>query len=224
MSLLSILVVIGIVLLLVGTTQRKKIALIFKSNVKAATDAASDPVKILKFKLEEAKATLTKLVDKSCEIFAQERSLKNKISSFKTKYESAMDKAKSLKAEGKENQAKAKLEIALSVKSEMDILTSQYDAISANRIKIEKMVEKQKVVIEKVKTKTSRIESNIAASDAMKSVSSMLDDLAVDSLPDIEDQTTQELDKQTRKLELIDVDDEEEETSSEDVNSAYDSL
>lgn len=220
MTLTIILIVVGI-LVLIGATQRKKLALIFKSEANAVIKKVTNPVKIMELKLAELKASIGKMVDVAASLYAQILKLEKDLGKFIQERDEYLKAAKKAKEEDNENLAKSKLEAKLytdklinQTKSDIATLSEKKTALE---IKINKLKLKQSMYKNDIETLKSRSDIN----KALKSITG-LDSIDGESLDETIESFTETVDMDENKIAYTSTDAEED--FSTEVDSEFEKL
>lgn len=113
MNLTIILIIAAILLLLIGATQRKRLLLIFRSEVNAITKEASSSIKVLDLRLTELKEAVKNTIEAAGSIFAQIKKTEADIIKMTADIEQYKKDAKTAKDKDEVEVAKAKIEAAI---------------------------------------------------------------------------------------------------------------
>jgi phage shock protein A len=223
MNLLLIIGIVVAVLVLIGATQRKKLTDLFRSTTNSLIEKGSDPLKIIKLRIEEAKASAKKAAESAAELYATEMSQQSQYDALSEKHAKLIKEAKDLKDSGNSDKAKAKLEVAIQIEKQMANLSENISKMNENRIKLETKIIRIKAKVEKFKAQYDGLKARKEAGEALRKVTveSFNGDNLEESLGNVEELVSKDENKLSYQL---DNSDEEEEDYSADVDDKFKDL
>ena len=133
MGTLELVIVGGVVFLLLGATLRKRISLLFKSEVNHLTNKGINNIKVVKYKMEKASQAILDLAKQAAELFAEEKVLEKKITRLEEKREDLTKDAVKYKKKNKEDKAKKTLQLRLTVDKSLELSKNQMISLVNSR-------------------------------------------------------------------------------------------
>jgi len=195
-----------------------------KSEANSAVKSMSNPVKVLDLKRDEAKISLDKLKTSVGIIYAEHKRAVDRINRINNSARQAKSDAKHFKDHNIEDRCRTKLELYSEYTTQLETLNEQEHILGERLEGMEKIAYKQKNQIQIINSRIAVIKSNIAAKNALKTVESSLSEFAVDSIPEIEENSKFDLDVQMKRMEYVEKQETAPINSSEEIDKLYDEL
>jgi len=218
-----ILVVVGILLLVIGVSQRKRIVLLLNVKVNEALDSAQDNVATAKYKLKQLKEAKNKLIDQAGEVFAALGEQKASVSELEKDIEKALSDAKKAKYEDNESLAKTKLGLHIELKKQLELLNENVDGLEKRKAVLETVIAKTKGQIASYDIRTKSLSSRKSVNDVLKKTK--LAGFDGENLDETIDSAEKEIKRDELKMDYLTEESmSEEEDYSADINQAFDEL
>lgn len=222
MTTIIILSVVAI-LLLVGATQRKKLALLIRSEVKDFTDKQLSNVKVLKVRIEDIKSKGREMVDQAANLEALEQKQVKLIETLNKDLEVATNTAKKAKEAKDKDKAIIELAKVKELNNQITLATQNKNVANKSRLALESK-------ISKIKTQISTYEIQIQGLEARKATNDVLNKISIDTvnndtinnaIDNLEDKVSTEEIKLDYKVNLQDDSDND---YSKDLEEEYENL
>lgn len=173
---------IAILLLIIGASQRKRLTLLFKSEVNSLLENAKNDIKIAKYKIKELKFNINKLIDQSALLYAEEHVQLESLDELKKQVEKTLKKAKKAKTNGNEMASKEKLTLVSRLKEEIDITEKHIQFLQDKRKSIEGIIQKSKSLIIQYDIKVKSLDAKTSVNKVLSQTIST--DFMGDSIQD----------------------------------------
>ena len=171
MTTLFIILAVVAVLVAIGATQREKLIMLFRSSTNDLIDKGTNHLAVIKTRIADAKKQVALAIDKACDLKATENAQIKQMESITNKISNLYAEAKKAKADGEVDKAKAKLELAINMENQLEMLNKNIEAIKTNRIKLEAKIEKVKCDIAKFKIQMEGLAARKETNEALSKVS-----------------------------------------------------
>ena len=169
MTLIIVLAAVA-VLVVIGVTQRKKLALLIRSTVKAKIDENMSTLKVLNLRISDAEKTIREMVEGAGKLFASEKQQIKALEQLKADYEKTVNEAKKAKADGNIDLAKVKIELFKELDSQITMAAENLDVIGKQKASLETRIAKIKGDIQKQKLRYEGLKARQVTNDALRSV------------------------------------------------------
>ncbi len=158
-----IIIGVGVLLLVIGASQRKRLSLLFRSEVANLLEKAKNDIKIAKLKISDLKVNINNLVMHATSLYAEEQSQKDELKDLKVKEEELLKKAKKAKEKSDEMKAKEKLTLMYRIKDQILLTEQHIESLKSKRETIEKVIQKSKTLVEQYKIKVDGLAAKASA-------------------------------------------------------------
>lgn len=169
MNLLIISIVIVALLLMVGTIQRKALALWFRSEAKEIISNNTNTVKVARLQLSDMKAKIKVLIDQAGLIFALEEQQKKERKAVELQITILLREAKEAKEADNTKLAKEKLKLKLENEKQLTLIDENITTLTNNRGKLEANIQKIKTFVAKNNIRIKGVEARKQVNNLIKS-------------------------------------------------------
>jgi phage shock protein A len=208
MTTLIIILTVLVVLVVIGATQREKLLMLFRSSTNDLIDKGTNHLSVIKTRIADAKKQLGKAIDKACDLKATENAQIKQLESLTSKVTNLYAEAKTAKENGENDKAKAKIELAVNIENQIEMLGKNIEAIKNNRTRLESKIEKVKCDITKYNIQLDGLSARKETNDALKKVSCEMfnGETLSENLDSYEDIVSRSEDKLDHKLSITEED------------------
>ena len=217
--------IVGIVvlgLLILGTTQRKQLAMLFKSEMNNVVEKRLDNIKVAKVKIKELKANIVKLINQAGTLLGEEKRQEERLIKLETDLSETLKSARAAKDNNHVELAKEKLKLKHEITKQIKLVKIQIVALQKKRNQLEIIIQRSKGKIAEFEIKSKGLESRQAVNNLLKSTvtTDFLGDNVTDNLENADDSITIE----EVKLEYVLDDSIDEEDFSEEIERDFKEL
>lgn len=170
MSTSIIIAVVSILLLVIGTIQRKKILLLVRSETNTLLDGSTNNVKVINLKISELRKQIKDSKQLSGKLFAESNAQNRKKDEVTEKIETALANAKKYKEDGNNEASKFQLQVVLDLEKQLEIINNSIKLITTNKIKLESRIAKAARNVEQFNIKIKSIEASKSVNKLLKNV------------------------------------------------------
>jgi len=170
MNLTIILIIAVVLLILIGATQRKRLLLIFRSEVNAITKEAVTNIKVLDLRLTELKEAIKNTIEAAGSLFAQIKKTEADIIKMEADIKAYNSEAKTAKDTGEIEVSKAKIEAAIYTQKTLDKAKLDIIELNKRKIKLEVSITRMKLKKNAYSNEIELLRGRDSVNKALKSV------------------------------------------------------
>lgn len=218
------LIVSVVILILAGTSQRKRLYIWFRSESNAAIKKLTNTIKVLDLRISDSKVAIKNLVERTGDLYAQELEYIKCVGKLAESVDVLRDEAKKAKKDGKDDLAKAKLTLLISSEKELISMNKNLEIVSSSKQKLELKITKLKNQIKESEIRILGLKAKRAATDSVKEANKAMFSIDGTTINESIDEIDKDLDREEVKLEYVSNDINEEEDYSEEVSKRFEEL
>jgi len=135
-TLTIILIIVGILLVVLGATQRAKIALLIRTETDSFLSSKINTTKVAGLKLKDLKVKVKHLANQAAELFGEEKLQLEQLDKLKTKSTKLLEEAKKAKEATNIELSKEKLRLQIEIDKQITLLNESITAIQKGKGKL----------------------------------------------------------------------------------------